>query len=169
MPGTIKMARDVIDFCIENKVAFSISPQGLKDQPHEALLENADYKALIKDIIKLKNEGYDAVGSRIYLEHMLHFEEFQCYPTLNVRILQNGDFIYPCRPIADLDDGRGGIGANLLEFDHFEDAFERAVKRYGPPPEGCQSCFQQCFAEPSLLVGKPLETFSEFRRYHATL
>ena len=88
-------------------------------------------------------------------------------PTLNVRVMQNGDLVYPCRPIADRDDGRGGVAANLLDFERFEDAFALAVRRYGQPPKGCRSCFQQCFAEPSLLVRRPLRALMELRRYGA--
>lgn len=167
MPDTVRMARDVIRFCIEHGVAFSVSPQGLKDQPHVELIENSDYRELIEDVLKMKSEGHDVVGSRIYLEHLLNFDEFQCYPTLNIRIMQNGDFVYPCRPIAEKHDGRGGVAANLLDFDDFKDAFSHAVKKYGQPPKGCQSCFQQCFAEPSLLVANPRSTISEFMAYHA--
>jgi hypothetical protein len=144
-----------------------MSPQGVNDHPHPELVDNAEYRALIEDVLRMKRAGHDAVGSAVYLEHMLRFEEFQCYPTLNVRVMQNGDLVYPCRPIADRDDGRGGVAANLLDFERFEDAFALAVRRYGQPPKGCRSCFQQCFAEPSLLVRRPLRALMELRRYGA--
>lgn len=167
-PGTVGMAREVIRFCVSNGVGFSISPQGRNDQPHPDLADNAEYRELIAHVMHLKETGHDAVGSKVYLEHMLQFEEFQCYPTLNVRIMQNGDFVYPCRPISERGDGSGGVGANLLEVETFREAFESAVARYGQPPKGCRSCFQQCFAEPSLLVQRPLRALSELRRYHST-
>ncbi|MDP3936517.1 MAG: radical SAM protein, partial [Deltaproteobacteria bacterium] len=143
MPDTIGMAREVIDFCVKHDVGFSLSPQGLRDQPHAELLEKPEYRRLVEDVLRMKEAGYDAVGSRVYLKHILNFEEFQCYPTLNIRVMQNGDFIYPCRPIADRSDGRGGVAANLLEFDDFREAFTHAVRKYGQPPKGCRSCFQQ--------------------------
>ena len=167
-PTTIRMVRDVIRFCVRNEVGFSVSPQGVNDHPHPDLVGDPEYRELIAHVIHLKESGHDAVGSRLYLEHMLQFEEFQCYPTLNVRVMPNGDFVYPCRPIADRHDGRGGVAVNLLEVESFRDAFELAVRRYGQPPKGCRSCFQQCFAEPSLLVQKPLRALSEVRRYHST-
>jgi MoaA/NifB/PqqE/SkfB family radical SAM enzyme len=166
MPDTVKMARQVIEFCMQLGVAFSLSPQGIDDQPHAALRDSAEYQDLIRDVIRLKDAGAPAVGSRLYLEHMLRFDEFQCYPTLNVRVLQNGDLVYPCRPIADRGNGRGGVGANLLDHERFEDAFRAAVERFGEPPLGCRSCFQQCFAEPSLLVQHPLRAAGELLRYH---
>jgi MoaA/NifB/PqqE/SkfB family radical SAM enzyme len=165
MPGTIATARAVIDFCVRHGIGFALSPQGVDDHPHPDLQADPAYRELIGAVLTLKRAGHEVVGSRVYLEHMLQFEEFQCYPTLNVRVLPNGDFVYPCRPIADRRDGRGGVAANLLEFDRFADAFALAVRRYGEPPAGCRSCFQQCFAEPSLLVQRPLSTLAEVRRY----
>jgi MoaA/NifB/PqqE/SkfB family radical SAM enzyme len=165
MPGTIDMARQVLDFCQKLGIGFSLSPQGINDQPHEALRDDPAYLQLIRDVIQLKDEGGSVVGSRVYLEHMLEFEDFQCYPTVNVRVLQNGDLVYPCRPIADQKDGRGGVAVNLLEVAEFSEAFERSVERFGEPPKGCKSCFQQCFAEPSLLIARPERAFGEFLRY----
>ena len=167
MPTTIRMTRDVMEFCARNRIGFSMSPQGVNDQPHTDLVDNAEYRTLVEDVLRMKRAGHDTVGSSVYLEHMLSFDEFQCYPTLNVRIMPNGDLVYPCRPIADRDDGRGGIGANLLDFERFEDAFAVAVRRYGQPPKGCRSCFQQCFAEPSLLIQRPIRALAELRRYTA--
>jgi MoaA/NifB/PqqE/SkfB family radical SAM enzyme len=161
MPHTIGLVRDVIAFCRAHGIGFSVSPQGVGDHPHQSLVDDPEYRRLMTDILRLKDEGEAVVGSRIYLRHMLTFEPFQCHPTLNVRVLQNGDFVYPCRPIAERHDGRGGVGGNLLDFTSFEDAFVSAVRRYGPPPVDCRSCFQQCFAEPSLLVRRPLAALGE--------
>jgi len=167
MPSTVHMARDVMEFCVRNRIGFSMSPQGVNDRPHTDLVDNPDYRALVQDVLRMKRAGHGAVGSIVYLEHMLSFDEFQCYPTLNVRVMQNGDLVYPCRPIADRDDGRGGVAANLLDFERFDDAFALAVQRYGQPPEHCRTCFQQCFAEPSLLVRRPWRALAEMRRYAA--
>lgn len=167
MPNTIRMARDVMEFCVRNRIGFSMSPQGVNDQPHADLVDNAEYRALVEDVLRMKRAGHGAVGSTVDLEHMLSFDEFQCYPTLNVRVMQNGDLVYPCRPIADRDDGHGGVAANLLDYERFEDAFAVAVRRYGQPPKDCRSCFQQCFAEPSLLVRRPFRALAELRRHTA--
>jgi len=80
-----------------------------------------------------------------------------------VRVMPNGDFVYPCRPIAERDDGRGGVAANLLDYASFAAAFALAERRYGAPPPDCRSCFQQCFAEPSLLIRRPLTALDEIR------
>jgi MoaA/NifB/PqqE/SkfB family radical SAM enzyme len=165
LPRAIDMARHVIDFCEKLGIAFSLSPQGIDDQPHEDLRRDPAYQQLIRDVIQMKDAGRSVIGSRVYLEHMLEFDEFQCYPTVNVRVLQNGDLVYPCRPIADQKDGRGGVDVNLLEVAEFQEAFDRSVERFGEPPLGCRSCFQQCFAEPSLLIARPDRAFGEFLRY----
>ena len=165
MPDTIRTAREVMAFCARNGVGFSMSPQGRNDQPHPDLVGNAEYRALVEEVLRQKRAGCAAFGSTVYLEHMLRFDEFQCYPTLNVRVTPNGDLVYPCRPIADRHDGGGGVAANLLEFERFDDAFAVAVRRYGQPPKDCRSCFQQCFAEPSLLIRRPWRALAEMRRY----
>lgn len=167
MPDTVAAAHEVLRFCVAHGVGFSMSPQGLDDQPHAGLVASPAYRALVREVMRHKRAGADVVGSAVYLEHMLSFAEFQCYPTVNVRVLQNGDLVYPCRPIADRRDGRGGVAASLLEFERLADAFAAAVRRYGAPPEGCRSCFQQCFAEPSLLISHPLRALAEVARYHA--
>src|SRR4029077_14094595 len=116
-------------FCVRHRIGFSMSPQGVNDQPHAELVGNPEYRALVEDVLRMKRAGQGAVGSTVYLEHMLSFDEFQCYPTLNVRILQNGDLVYPCRPIADRANGAGGVAANLLDVGHFGEAFAAAVAR----------------------------------------
>lgn len=163
MPHTLGLVRDVIRFCQRHGIAFSVSPQGVGDLPHRDLVANPAYRALMAEILALKEAGHPVVGSRIYLRHMLSFDDFRCHPTLNVRVMPNGDFVYPCRPIAERDDGRGGVAANLLDFTTFSAAFAHAVRRYGAPPPDCRSCFQQCFAEPSLLIRRPLTALDEMR------
>lgn len=165
LPHTVSMVREVIRFCIEHNLSFSLNPQGVNDQPHSDLAKMPEYRALIEDVQSMKRAGHNVLGSAIYLATMLDFREFQCYPTVNVRIMQNGDFVYPCRPIADRHDGTGGVACNLLSIDNFQDALALAVERFGPPPKGCRSCFQQCFAEPSLFIEKPLSMLSELRSY----
>jgi len=164
-PATVSMVRDVIDFCERNKLSFSLSPQGVNDHPHEGLVKMPEYRALVADVLAMKQTGRNVLGSAAYLSHMLDFEEFQCYPTVNMRVMENGDFIYPCRPIAEMADGRGGVACNLRSYDDFADALRHAVEQYGQPPEGCQSCFQQCFAEPSLFIDKPLRMLPELKSY----
>jgi MoaA/NifB/PqqE/SkfB family radical SAM enzyme len=165
LPHTVPMVREVIKFCLLHDLSFSLNPQGVNDQPHSDLAKMPEYRALIQDIQAMKKSGRNVLGSAVYLATMLDFQEFQCYPTVNIRVMQNGDFVYPCRPIADRHDGTGGVACNLLNFDNFQDALALAVERFGPPPKGCRSCFQQCFAEPSLFIDKPLSMLSEVRSY----
>jgi len=157
MKQRLKLAQALVhdpDLLLLDEPTNGMDPPG-----REAMLQ------LIRDVIQMKDAGRSVIGSRVYLEHMLEFDEFQCYPTVNVRVLQNGDLVYPCRPIADQKDGRGGVAVNLLEVAEFQEAFDRSVERFGEPPLGCRSCFQQCFAEPSLLIARPDRAFGEFLRY----
>ena len=44
----------------------------------------------------------------------------------------------------------------------------QALDDYGQPPLLCSSCFQQCYAEPSLLQSQPLDWLVEQIRYPAS-
>jgi hypothetical protein len=50
----------------------------------------------------------------------------------------------------------GGRPVNLREISHWDEAWSAAQERYGEAPSSCTSCFQQCYAEPSLMAAHPL-------------
>jgi len=82
--------------------------------------------------------------------------------------MPNGELIYPCRPIEKDENSRGGGPCNLLQVESWQVALQLAAHEYGPPPRICSSCFQQCFAEPSLMQARPLALLGEWLRYPAT-
>jgi hypothetical protein len=43
-----------------------------------------------------------------------------------------------------------------------------ALREYGSPPRLCSSCFQQCYAESSLLQSHPAAALNEWLRYPAS-
>jgi hypothetical protein len=90
---------------------------------------------------------------------------FTCYPTLMPRIMPNGDLAYPCRPIEKEGGSHGGRLCNLLHMDSWARAIQIARDEYGPPPRICTSCFQQCYAEPSLMQSRPLSLLRELALY----
>ena len=83
-------------------------------------------------------------------------------------MLPGGELVYPCRPIEKDQNGHGGQPCSLLEVRSWDEAVERAVGAYGQPPLVCSSCFQQCFAEPSLMQGRPVDWLGEWLRYPAS-
>jgi hypothetical protein len=77
--------------------------------------------------------------------------------------MPNGDLVYPCRPIELSGTTRGGRPCNLLDVKSWDEAIRLALHEYDDPPQTCTSCFQQCFAEPSLLQSRPLSLLRELR------
>jgi hypothetical protein len=51
----------------------------------------------------------------------------------------------------------------LLDVKSWREALRLALQEFGEPPQTCTSCFQQCFAEPSLLQARPLSLLGELR------
>ena len=167
-PETLPGAQSLIDFCRENHLLVSFSPQSVNNWPRYELLVSPEYRALIEKLLRLKQNGAPILGSAAYLRKLLDFEPYDCYPTLAPRIYTNGDLSYPCRPLEKAGNGQGGRVVNLLNFQTWDAAWERARQTYGQPPRTCHSCFQQCYAEPSLMQADPLSHLYEILRYPAS-
>lgn len=164
-PSTLPDALAVLDFCAEHDIAFAFSPQSFNNWPHYDLLVSGDYPAFVDEVIARKRHGAKILGSLAYLRRMRGFEPFNCYPTLAPRVLPNGDLIYPCRPIERGNTPHGGRPCNLTEVASWAEAIAAAEAQYGAPPKSCVSCFQQCYAEPSLMQAQPLALAGELVRF----
>ncbi|MDX9993236.1 MAG: radical SAM protein [Anaerolineales bacterium] len=151
----------LIGFCIQNKTWISFSPQSVNNWPRYELTISPVYQQFIKKLIALKKNGAPILGSFAYLKTLLRLEPYDCYPTLIPRILPGGELEYPCRPIAKAGGEQGGREINLLDYATWQEAVQAARQRYGEPPSACNSCFQQCYAEPSLMQSRPLEYWLE--------
>lgn len=167
-PQTIGDARAVLQFARENGLLVSFSPQAVMNWPSYDLLVSAEYKTFLQDLITEKQHGAPILGSLSYLRTLLDFHPYSCYPTLVPRIMPGGELAYPCRPIEKDHNGHGGRPCNLLEVRDWREATARALDEYGDPPMMCSSCFQQCFAEPSLMQSRPLDWLYEWLRYPAS-
>ncbi len=167
-PETLPDAPAVLEFCLEHNLGFAFSPQSFNNWPHYQLLVARDYPAFVDTVIARKKQGAKIVGSLPYLKLARNFEHFNCYPTLAPRVLPNGDLIYPCRPIERGHTPHGGRPCNLTQVDSWAEARAIAAREFGPPPTSCGSCFQQCYAEPSLLQAQPLALLHELLRFSAS-
>jgi MoaA/NifB/PqqE/SkfB family radical SAM enzyme len=164
-PETLPGARAILAFCKEHQILVSFSPQAVMNWPNYDLLVSEDYKAFLRELIEEKQRGGPVLGSLAYLRTLLDFHPYACYPTLVPRVLPNGDLSYPCRPIEKDDNGHGGRPANLLQVRDWDEAIAKAVEAYGRPPLLCASCYQQCFAEPSLMQSRPFDWLVEWLRF----
>lgn len=167
-PQTLPGARAVLQLCRENNLLVSYSPQAVMNWPSYDLLVSAEYKSFLAEIIEQKQRGAPVLGSLAYLRTLLDFHPYACYPTLVPRVLPAGELVYPCRPIQKENNGHGGEPCNLREVHDWNDALRRAVKEFNEPPLVCMSCYQQCYAEPSLMQTRPFDWLSEWLRFSAS-
>jgi len=164
-PENLSDAHDMLDFCTAHGLLISFSPQAVHNWPHYDLLVSKDYQAFLSQLMTYKRRGAPILGSMAYLRTLRDMVPYACYPTLVPRVTPQGDLLYPCRPIEKEGDSHGGRPCNLLNVTSWQHAIQRAVETYGLPPRMCTSCFQQCFAEPSLMQSHPLSLLWEWVRY----
>lgn len=167
-PETMPGVPAILAFCKQHQILVSFSPQAVMNWPAYELWVSDKYKAVVRGLIEEKKRGGPILGSLAYLRTMLGFQPYACYPSLAPRILPNGDLSYPCRPIEKDNHGHGGLPCNLLEVKDWHQAISMAVEAYGQPPLLCASCYQQCFAEPSLMQAHPLNWLAECLRFPAS-
>jgi MoaA/NifB/PqqE/SkfB family radical SAM enzyme len=156
-PGMDKL----IAFGVENKVQISFSPQSVNNLPRYELVTSPEYHSFIEKLIQLKKQGAPILGSFSYFNTLLNQTPYECYPTLVPRILPDGWLTYPCRPMEKTGGEQGGRAVNLLYVNNWEEAWQIAKEKYGEAPTSCVSCFQQCYAEPSLMQAHPFAYLME--------
>ncbi len=155
-PETLPDMDNLIDFCAKNKIWLSFSPQAVNNWIHFDLATSPTYSQFIKNLLKRKKKGAPILGSNIYLKTLLDQKPYECYPTIIPRIMPDGWLIYPCLPMEKAGGEIGGRPVNLLNVKSWAEAWRIANERYGEAPSSCTSCFQQCYAEPSLMQAHPL-------------
>ncbi len=167
-PQTLPGMADMLAFCTRQDLLLSVSPQAVGNWPSYELLVSDEYKAFITRLIAHKQQGAPILGSLPYLRTLLNFHPYSCYPLLVPRVMPNGDLVYPCRPIEKENGTHGGRPCNLRQVATWAEALRTAVETYDQPPRVCTSCFQQCYAEPSLMQAHPLSLLGEHLRYPAS-
>jgi len=168
-PETLPGMDKLLAFCTENNSLISFSPQSVNNLPRYELVTSPEYRAFIGKVIQLKKRGAPILGSLSYFKILLDQIPYECYPTLVPRILPDGWLTYPCRPMEKAGGEQGGRAVNLLNVQTWEEAWSIAKAKYGEAPTSCVSCFQQCYAEPSLMQAHPFEYLKEaIRGNHLT-
>jgi MoaA/NifB/PqqE/SkfB family radical SAM enzyme len=155
-PETLPHMDALLDFCATHKILLSFSPQAVDNWPRYELLVSSEYRAFIQRILTLKKYGAPILGSNAYLKTLLDQKPYACYPTLIPRITPDGWLIYPCLPMEKDGGAQGGRPVNLHDVSTWDEAWATARRLYGEAPSSCTSCFQQCYAEPSLMGARPL-------------
>jgi MoaA/NifB/PqqE/SkfB family radical SAM enzyme len=160
-PETLAGMDELLAFCTKYNALISFSPQSVNNMPRYELVTSPGYQAFIEELIQRKKQGAPILGSFSYFKTLLDQTPYECYPTLVPRILPDGWLAYPCRPMEKAVGEQGGRAVNLLQVDHWDQAWKLAREAYGDAPTSCVSCFQQCYAEPSLMQAHPLAFLSE--------
>ncbi len=160
-PETLPGMDRLLAFCTEHKIQISFSPQSVNNLPRYELVVSPEYRSFIRKLIRLKKQGAPILGSFSYFRMLLDQTPYECYPTLVPRILPDGWLTYPCRPMEKAGGEQGGRAVNLLNVQTWEEAWKVATNVYGDVPTSCVSCFQQCYAEPSLMQKHPVEYLLE--------
>ena len=160
-PETLPGMDALIAFCVENNAWISFSPQSVNNMPRYELIASQEYRRFIEKLIQCKKHGAPIMGSLAYLNTLLNQTPYECYPTLVPRIMPDGWMTYPCRPMEKAGGEQGGRAVNLLAVQTWKQAWKIAKEKYGAAPTSCVSCFQQCYAEPSLMQARPLKYLAE--------
>jgi MoaA/NifB/PqqE/SkfB family radical SAM enzyme len=148
-PETIEATPEVMNFCFENNIRFASVPVHLDHgEPDKSLMDDENYRDLIRYIIKCKKKGLPVFGSFQYLDHILDFQSFHCYPTLTPHIYTRGELLYPCEPMQR-------VSANLLECGSYEEAYRQGREKYGRLPMCTGKCYKACYIEPSQFIQHP--------------
>ena len=149
IPETVRYVKEVMKFCFEHNIRFAIVPAELEGgEINDHLLNNKEYQDLMRDILKAKKEGKPIFGSMKYLETILDFKPFECYPTLTPHVYPNGDLFYPCEPILK-------VGGNILEDGSYKTALIKGIEKFGPLPFCKNKCYKACYIEPSIFIKNP--------------
>jgi hypothetical protein len=167
-PENLPGIAGLLNFCTESNLLLSFSPQSFNNWTRYELLVADAYQALLDRLMVLKRRGAPLLVSAIYLRTLAAQTPFSCYPLLVPRILPNGELLYPCRPIEKSGTAQGGRPANLLDVSSWGEALTLAWAEYGPPPRVCNSCYQQCYIEPSWMQSHPWTVVWELLRYRAS-
>jgi hypothetical protein len=154
----------LLEFCAAHKILLSFSPQAVNNWPRYELLTSPEYRDFIERAITLKKRGAPILGSSVYLKTLLEQTPYACYPTITPRISPDGWLIYPCLPMEKDGGESGGRPVNLRDVSTWDEARDTAKHLYGEAPTSCTSCFQQCYAEPSLMAARPLAWMLEHLR-----
>ena len=149
IPETVRYVKDVMNFCFEHSMRFAIVPAELEGgEINNRLFNNKEYQDLIRDIIQAKKDGKPVFGSKKYLETILHFNPFECYPTLTPHIYPNGDLFYPCEPLLK-------VGGNILAAGSYKTALISGMEKFGSLPFCKNKCYKACYIEPSIFIKNP--------------
>jgi MoaA/NifB/PqqE/SkfB family radical SAM enzyme len=153
-PHNIPDIYDIMYFCFENNIGFSVIGQMSDFQPVKALRNNPEYHKLVNDILKYNKKGYPVLGMPDYTRTLLTFQKHKCFPTLIPTIYPNGDLLYPCEVL-------NKKRYNLLETGSISRANERGLAEVGYKIDCPGQCYLPCYISASCFMEKPFSAIKQ--------
>jgi MoaA/NifB/PqqE/SkfB family radical SAM enzyme len=158
-PDNVQGAREVMHWALDRGLSFELSPQTIGPHVHPGLRDNADYHALIDELIDLKKTRRGVMGVPDYLRGIREFSSYRCHPMLLPKIRPDGRLYYPCLERMHAD-------VSILEAGSYERAVEQARALRGDPPVCSDCCHCFCHMAISLFQRQPLRALSEARHWN---
>lgn len=155
IPDRLSEAYSMLNFCLESRIRVRFSPWTVNLEPHPDLMGNGEYQQFIRKLVRLKRQKYPISGTYSFLNTILDFKQYRCYPFMIPRIFPKGELLYPCRLMSN-------IGGNLLSAGSWDTTVKTTVEKFGLPQECYRSCQLPCYIEPSLIFKHPWDIVSEF-------
>lgn len=152
--------RYVAEFCRDRRIKLNV--QALFDYDFasenvkEMMATKEQFRAGVKEIIKLKREGYPIVTSDIYLNKLLKWPELtpmNCYASRFFCNVSPSGKVFPCMNFLDKEE-KGYDGFKI----GFNEAFLRTDKG------NCNSCWMLCYQEYTNLFDLEPKTILEALR-----
>lgn len=153
-PHNIKDIYEIMDFCFENSIGFSVIGQMCDFQPVDFLHKSPEYHKLVNDIIEYNKKGYPVLGMPDYNKSLLMFQRHRCFPTLIPTIYPNGDLLYPCEVL-------NKRRYNLLTVGSIANANRKGLKDVGYEINCPGQCYLPCYISASCFMEKPFSAIKQ--------
>lgn len=157
-PQNLAQVSKVLEFALDNSLNFQLSPEIVGTQVHPDLHDNADYRRLIDETLRLKKYGRGVLGGPEYLVGIRDFGAFRCHPLLMPVSRPDGRMYYPCLEWKQAE-------INPLEYGAYTEALRAARRRHGQLPDCRDCCHIFCHMALSLLQSHPISALRELKHW----
>ncbi|MFC1479580.1 radical SAM protein [Planctomycetota bacterium] len=152
----------VLEFALEKRLGFHLSPEIIGKKVNPELQNNAQYRDVIDKVISLKRKRNGILGIHKYLCGIRDFSRFTCYPLLMPTIRPDGMMYYPCLEFGSAD-------INLLKEGNYQKALIQAKQRHGRFGQCKDVCHIFCHMGISLFQKHPFSALAETRNWSLAL
>jgi len=127
-PETIAEADSILDWANDLGIWYSPVPMNCGATVSNELAAMPEYRALVRKIMKRKEEGCKILGSRRLIRGLLNSKPIVCRPSLKPHVDIDGSLIWPCKTKSNIKPVR----INMLEYDSLDAAYQAGAKLIDP-------------------------------------